>query len=175
MAKLLSVLAITSTAHSYLLLQDTDYFGGDMFPIQNVNKSSSCLSLCERIVDCKLVTWYKDTCYIKNVKTTSTPKKGCVTYDMYPGPVTTAPAVTTEPTTTALNTTEPSVTTEPTTTALNTTEPSVTTGPVITPEPTMASEPVATTEPSATTESPKSDSRPIGPCILSIIAMFMLF
>ncbi len=159
MAKLLSVLAITSTAHSYLLLQDTDYFGGDMFPIQNVNKSSSCLSLCERIVDCKLVTWYKDTCYIKNVKTTSTPKKGCVTYDMYPGPVTTAPAVTTEPTTTALNTTEPFVTT----------------GPMITPEPTMATEPVATTEPSATTESPKSDSRPIGPCILSIIAMFMLF
>ncbi len=76
--------AFVRNANGYKLLIDTDYFGGDIYPIYNVSSSLECMNYCESIRGCKLATWCETNCYIKNNKTEPSEKLGCVTVDMYP-------------------------------------------------------------------------------------------
>lgn len=95
------LLGLVSTA-AYSLLPDTDYFGGDLIPVKNINETMKCLSICEKIEECRLATWCQmdSTCYVKNNKTKPSYKQGCYTIDMYPNIITTTQAViqTPEPT-----------------------------------------------------------------------------
>lgn len=81
---LLQIFTLKITAYS--LLPETDYFGGDLFNVKNINSTNNCLSLCEKVVGCKLATWCEidSTCYIKNVKTSPSYKGNCTSIDMYP-------------------------------------------------------------------------------------------
>ena len=80
------LLLVLASVTAYSLLPDTDYFGGDLISIHNVNGTMKCLSICEKVTDCKLATWCRldSTCYVKNNKTTPSYKEGCDTIDMYP-------------------------------------------------------------------------------------------
>lgn len=69
---------------AYERLDGIDFFGGDLYPIYNVNESLSCMNLCEKIRDCKLVSYCDNVCYIKNIKTNQSNKENCISYDMFP-------------------------------------------------------------------------------------------
>jgi len=81
---ILQILTLKITAYS--LMPETDYFGGDLFNVKDINSTSNCLALCEKVVGCKLATWCNSdsTCYIKNIKTSPSTKYNCTTIDMYP-------------------------------------------------------------------------------------------
>jgi hypothetical protein len=72
------------SANGYELKVDTDYYGGDLYPIYNINSSLVCMNYCESIRGCRLATWCEDICYIKDTKTEPSEKLGCITFDMYP-------------------------------------------------------------------------------------------
>lgn len=72
------------SADGYELKVDTDYYGGDLYPIYNINSSLVCMNYCESVRGCRLATWCEDICYIKDTKTEPSEKLGCVTFDMYP-------------------------------------------------------------------------------------------
>lgn len=71
-------------ADGYELKVDTDYYGGDLYPIYNISSSLVCMNYCESVRGCRLATWCGDVCYIKDTKTEPSEKLGCVTFDMYP-------------------------------------------------------------------------------------------
>jgi hypothetical protein len=75
---------LLTQASAYLLAPGIDYYGGDLFPIRDVNSTDKCLRLCEKITGCKLATWCDETCYIKNYKTEPSYKLNCTTIDMFP-------------------------------------------------------------------------------------------
>lgn len=68
----------------YELKIDTDYYGGDLYPIYNINSSLLCMNYCESVRGCRLATWCEDVCYLKNIRTESSEKLGCISFDMYP-------------------------------------------------------------------------------------------
>lgn len=72
------------SADGYELKVDTDYYGGDLYPIYNINSSFVCMNYCESVRGCRLATWCEDICYIKDTKTEPSEKLGCITFDMYP-------------------------------------------------------------------------------------------
>jgi hypothetical protein len=76
--------SLINNVMSYERLEGIDFYGGDMYPIYNVNESVKCMNLCEQIRNCRLVSHCDNICYIKNLKTNQTSKDGCVSYDMYP-------------------------------------------------------------------------------------------
>jgi hypothetical protein len=77
-------LLIAPMAQSYQLHLDTDFFGGDMYPIENVNSSLKCMNHCEEIRNCRVATWCEPICFIKDTKTNKSEKLGCVSFDMFP-------------------------------------------------------------------------------------------
>ena len=79
-------LLIAPAVQSYQLYLDTDFFGGDMYPIENVNSSLKCMNYCEEIRNCKLATWCDPICFIKDTRTNKSEKLGCVSFDMFPEP-----------------------------------------------------------------------------------------
>lgn len=70
--------------YSYEKLENIDFYGGDLYPVYNINESISCMKLCERVRDCVAVTHCDDVCYIKDKKMEGVMKEGCITFDMYP-------------------------------------------------------------------------------------------
>ncbi len=69
--------------YGYQLLQDIDYWGGDMFDVQETIPIK-CIEYCAMVPACVLTTWFDEMCYIKNETTKPSPKEGAVTFLMYP-------------------------------------------------------------------------------------------
>ena len=78
---LINSISLTS---AYSVLPNVDFYGGDMYPIYGINDSLTCLSYCESIRNCRLLTWCDNTCYIKNKKVPEVVKLDCISIDMYP-------------------------------------------------------------------------------------------
>lgn len=73
-----------SSTSAYSVRPNIDFYGGDMYPIYSVNNSLSCLSYCESVRNCRLLTWCDNVCYIKNKKVSEVEKLDCISIDMYP-------------------------------------------------------------------------------------------
>lgn len=83
-AKAIILINSISLTSAYSVLPNVDFYGGDMYPIYGINDSVACLSYCESIRDCRLLTWCDNTCYIKNKKVPEVVKLDCISIDMYP-------------------------------------------------------------------------------------------
>jgi hypothetical protein len=80
----ISLSILLNKTNAYLLLPGIDFYGGDMYPVYDVNSTMNCLSLCESVRNCRLATWCDNVCYLKDIKTNKTEKIDCITIDMYP-------------------------------------------------------------------------------------------
>ena len=80
----LSFIFSINKSNAYLLMPDVDFYGGDMYPVYNVNSTINCLILCESVRNCRLATWCDSVCYLKDIKTNQSEKINCITIDMYP-------------------------------------------------------------------------------------------
>lgn len=69
--------------YGYQALQDIDYWGGDMFRIEE-SIPIKCIDYCAMAPACMLATWFGNVCYMKNETTKPSPKSGAITFIMYP-------------------------------------------------------------------------------------------
>ncbi len=76
---------LTSANHvaAYQRLDNSDFFGMDIFSVYS-ESPIGCVSICERVPDCRLVTWWDRFCYVKSSISNETFKQDAVSFIMYP-------------------------------------------------------------------------------------------
>lgn len=80
---LCSLLASVNIAAAYQRLDNADFFGLDIFGVYS-ESPIGCVSVCERVPDCRLVTWWERFCYVKSSISNETFKQDAVSFIMYP-------------------------------------------------------------------------------------------